>query len=97
MATLYKTDGTTATVTPKQKTKWTLDELQALVGGDVEPFFFVKPYRFIVNEEGRVRALPFNQTATELVRARIDAIGEPVTYMPRFFGDVVLLDKGERF
>ncbi len=64
-ATLYRTDGTTETVTPATPPFFTLEEMQGFVGG------FVEAHRIndgadwlLMNEDGYADDLPTNDTAT---------------------------------
>lgn len=50
MATLIRTDGVLLDVTPKNKRKFTLKELQSYVGGYIETIDIVDDYIAIVNE-----------------------------------------------
>ncbi len=91
MAKLYKTDGTIEEVKPKNK-KWSLEELQAQVDGYIEMVPLTKGTRMIVNEEGRLRNLPYNDRATRLWRS----IHLAPVIDQRLFGNVLVLDPGER-
>lgn len=72
----------------------TLDQLQKLVGGYIEIVPHLNRYgdyrrgTAYVNEEGRIRELPFNRRATE---AWTDCLrgGGPLRYEPRLYGDMV--------
>jgi hypothetical protein len=61
-----KADGTTEVVYPAAKT-WSLEEMQAKVGGFIEIVGrnnLADGYVMIVNEEGRLTGLPENQKAS---------------------------------
>ena len=65
-AKLIRVDGTIDPVVPKNGEDFTLEELQAFVGGCIE---IVHPPSqagaiLVVNEEGRLRGLPLNGIAT---------------------------------
>ena len=67
MGKLLKADGTTVEVQPKNGTDYTLDELQALVGGYIEVVrSYKKGHILVINEEGKLLGLPYNGRATEL-------------------------------
>ena len=70
MARLIKPDGTDRVVLPKGK-YFTLPELQALVGGYVEPINTGMPKgrTMLVDEDGRSKTLPTNAKASALVAA----------------------------
>jgi len=67
MATLYKTTGEKVEISPKNGKRFTLRELQELVGGFVE-YIHLKGQVLIVNEDGRLMDLPVNHGATQLAR-----------------------------
>jgi hypothetical protein len=95
MATLIRPDGTIEAVHPGRGNTWTLDELQRLVGdGPIELMPGVEPHRLVLNEEGVVRGLPFNATATALVQCWL--AGQRLWYLPQIVGPVLLLEWGER-
>jgi hypothetical protein len=74
MATLYRTDGTTETVTPAGG-HWTLEELQTLVGGYIEIGGTVDGRFMVLDEEGKLKHKPLNVAATRLyVHGRRDPI-----------------------
>lgn len=64
MATLIKADGTTSTVAPAAGSTFTLDELQAFVGGWIQ-IIRVGSALMVLNEEGKLNGLPFNEAATQ--------------------------------
>jgi hypothetical protein len=66
MATLYKTDGEIADVTPKNGEAFSLDEMQKFVGGYIEFVGTPMGQTFIVNEEGLLRGLPINMAVSAL-------------------------------
>jgi hypothetical protein len=67
---LYRANGTQETVAPKNKKYFTLQELQAFVGGYIKMVFLTDSQIMVVNEEGKLDELPLNVRATEIVRAR---------------------------
>lgn len=60
---LIQPDGRTTTHNPAGKV-WTLEELQSLVGGYIEPLWLENGQVAIVNEDGRLKGLAENPTAT---------------------------------
>lgn len=66
MARLYKTNGEVIEVSPKNNRDFTLKELQNFVEGDIEIINLTTKKILIVNEEGKINKLPFNELATEL-------------------------------
>lgn len=97
MAELLKADGTVEQVSPANGNKWSLDELQRLVGGFIEAPPWLAPLRMVWNEDGGPRGLPVNQAATDRVLARLQEKGGALRYIPTIRGDVVVLAKGEKF
>ena len=74
MATLIPIDGQPREVTPADGgPEFTLDELQALVGGYLEALRLDDAYWLVINEEGKLLDLPVNLRATALVRWRLPA------------------------
>ena len=67
-------------VEPEGET-WTLDELQELVGGYIELLGVPSKDRvLVVNEDGRLKGLPFNKNATDLYQ-RDTIVGDAVITM----------------
>jgi len=60
----WKTDGTKTDVMPANGKTWTLAEIQALVGGLVQ-IVLIEGGQMLVNEEGHLKNLPFNDAATD--------------------------------
>ncbi len=63
MATLIKPDGATSQVAPASGESFTLEELQAFVGGYIQ-IIPVGSLLYVLNEEGKLDGLPANQAAT---------------------------------
>jgi hypothetical protein len=93
MATLLRADGRTEEVHPKG-TKWTLAELQALVGGYIEQMPGVGSVRMFFDEDGRLKGRPVNAAATAMVAEALK--GKTLRYQPVIVGDVVVLTAGEK-
>lgn len=67
-AKLIKADGKITEVVPKNGTDFQLDELNEFVGGYIE---IIRPPTkpdclMVINEEGKLKGLPFNAKATAL-------------------------------
>jgi hypothetical protein len=71
---LMTADGTVKEVKPSGR-HWTLKEHQKLVGGPVEPLWLMTPDGtpavMLVHEEGEIRSLPVNETASRLAGQKI--------------------------
>lgn len=76
MATLIKSNGKEQEISPKKGKSFKLKELQNLVGGYIETISVSTNQLMVINEEGKLRKLPFNQKATEIAleNSVIDAI-----------------------
>lgn len=87
-AYLYETSGRVIEVKPALK-KFTLDELQDLVNGDIQIIKIAGHKTMVCNENGINDNLPFNQKATDRL---------PANYLSNLFmgirGDVVICDPG---
>ena len=85
MATLIKTNGEVSTVNPKNGTKFTLPELQRLVGSHIERIvvnYRGAPDDLIVDEGAKWHGLPNNMCASVIARRPI-------------MGDALIVKKGE--
>jgi Domain of unknown function (DUF3846) len=91
MATLITAAGARRTITPANGRTFQLQELQQLVGGYIEVLRAPEEHWCFLNEEGKLKALPYNAEATALL----------ARYMARddyLVGDVVIctaLEAGE--
>ena len=56
----------TVRVLPKNEQSYTLDEIQAMVGGYFEVVFNDEGYVVLANEDGLTQGLPLNEVATNL-------------------------------
>jgi hypothetical protein len=88
MATLYKTDGSSHEIHPQAGDKFTLDEMQAFVGGYIEEVYLMNGQIMIVNEEGRLTCLLYNPGASQIALA----YAIPTDYI---VGDVVVCERQE--
>lgn len=66
MAQWIKTTGETTEVTPKNGKRFKLAELQEFVGGYIERIDLGFGQNMIVNEEGKLLGMPFNQKASSM-------------------------------
>ncbi len=89
MARLIRADGMEAVIHPGNGKKFSLQELQQLVGGLVEAVPTTTRLRMYVNEEGRLKGLPLNVKATALLPPHYLQAGNFIV------GDAVVVDKGE--
>jgi Domain of unknown function (DUF3846) len=66
---LYRTDGTKLPITPQNKERFTLRELQIAVGGYVELIRMRdgEPGKMYANEDGIALQLPVNREASKLM------------------------------
>lgn len=86
MAKIYRADGTTSVIEPKNGNDFELQELHDIVGGYIEIVQLNERQIMVVNEEGKLHGLEYNHCATELMRDNI---------MTNDFivGDVLVCDK----
>lgn len=84
MAQIIYTSGETKDVYPKNGTDFSLEELQAVVGGYIE-LVFLDDNILVANEEGKLYGLPLNTKATEIMRKH--------GYNGTIVGNVVYCDK----
>lgn len=90
MALIYRASGDVENVEPKNGTDFQLEELQAIVDGWIEIKFLRDDEGrvMVLNEEGKLRNLPYNERATTLYRVFV--------YEHDFIvGDVLICDKSE--
>ena len=71
MAKIYKTDGDVCDIEPNNGTDFQLEELQKIVGGFIEIADLRNGQIMIINEEGKIMSLPYNERATELYRKKV--------------------------
>lgn len=81
VATLIWPNGVESVVRPADKRKFTLAELQAFVGGDIERVA-LRPGNghatMYVNEEGKIKGLSRNRKATRLALAGTPEYGDTI-------------------
>ena len=76
-AKLFKPDGTMTPVEPQNGKDFQLDELNRFVDGYIE---IVRPldmpgYIMVINEEGKLKGLPFNPMASKFWHANDPIVG----------------------
>lgn len=84
MAEIIKTDGTRQPVQPANGTDFKLEEMQAIVGGDIELVFLNDTDIMVVNEEGKVHGLKHNPTATRIFKENHPSLSDYIV------GDVLV-------
>lgn len=68
MAKIIQPDGSCRTVQPANGTDFSLDEMQKIVGGDIELVYLNDTEIMVVNEEGKIDGLEYNDVATSIFR-----------------------------
>ena len=68
MAVVLRVDGSCEQVFPKQPPAFTLAELQGLVGGYLELVALADGSFMLIDEQGKLKGLPYNEQATERAR-----------------------------
>lgn len=71
MAKIYKTNGEVLDIEPKNGTDFQLEELQAIVGGFIQIIEISDTEIMVMNEEGKLENLPFNEKATAIYQKSI--------------------------
>lgn len=66
MAEIIKTDGTRLAINPANGEYFTLEEMQTAVGGYVEIIELDDKQSMILNEEGKMLDLEYNEVADEI-------------------------------
>ena len=79
MTRIIKTNGNEVITSPKNGSNFSLGEMQKIVGGWIEVVTLRNGQLMVVNEEGKMIGLPYNQAASILC-------GQPVV------GDVLVCD-----
>ena len=69
MTEIIKTDGTRQPVQPANGSDFTLEEMQAIVGGYIELVELDGNTTMVVNEEGKLIPLSLNLVASRIFRA----------------------------
>jgi hypothetical protein len=84
MAEIIKTDGMRQPVQPANGTDFTLEEMQAIVGGDIELVFLNETEIMVVNEEGKINNLTYNPAATRIFKENHPGVSDYIV------GDVLV-------
>ena len=84
-ARIYKSDGSIADVKPNNGTDFSLGELQSIVGGYIEIVGLLDNEIMVINEEGKLIDLPYNENATQLYQ-EVDGFYDYIA------GDVLVCD-----
>ena len=71
MARVLYVDGTQATVMPASPPAFSLEELQAMVGGWIEVVYLPDGRLMVIDEEGKLKSYPRNEQATRLAAGRL--------------------------
>ena len=71
---IYKTNGEVIETSPKNETYYTLKELQEIVGGSIEILHLkgICDKFMVINEEGKLNKLPYNENATILYKLSLN-------------------------
>ncbi len=71
MAVLLKIDGSQQTVAPKHPPSFSLEELQGFVGGYIEVVSLGNGSLLVINEEGKLERLAYNEQATQRAQGHL--------------------------
>lgn len=87
---IIKADGTTVNYQPKAGAHYELDELQDIVGGYIQIISLHDGRQMVINDEGKLQALPYNSIATDIAH-------EAEAIFPNDFivGDVLICKEGD--
>lgn len=89
MALLIKAGKPYKTVNPANGDKFTLEELQGYVDGFIERIDLQNGKAMYINEDGKALRLPYNATATVILKNRGCLIGDYIA------GSAIVLDYSE--
>lgn len=89
MATLIRATGEQMTVKPASGGKFTLEELQGFVSGFIERIDLQNGKAMYINEDGKALRLPYNATATIILKQRGFMVGDYIA------GSAIVLDYSE--
>lgn len=67
MASIIRSKGVVEDITPKNGKKFSLKEAQTVVGGLVQLVRLANDCILLVNEEGKLLGLPYNEVATACI------------------------------
>lgn len=63
---IIKTGGEVINYAPQAGTHYELEELQNIVGGDIQIISLHDGRQIVLNEDGKLNALPYNSLATDI-------------------------------
>lgn len=86
MAKIIKTDGTSVDVQPANGRDFTLEEMQVIVGGNIELVYLNDTEIMVVNEEGKMNDLSYNCAATLVFKENCPDTNDYIV------GDVLVCD-----
>ena len=89
MALLIKAGKPLKTVSPANGDKFTLEELQGYVDGFIERIDLQNGKAMYINEDGKALRLPYNATATVILKNRGCMVGDYIA------GSAIVLDYSE--
>lgn len=89
MALLIKVGSPSKNVKPQNGEKFTLEELQGFVDGFIERMDLQNGKAMYFNEDGKALQLPYNGTATSILKQRGCLVGDYIA------GNAVVLDYSE--
>lgn len=89
MALLIKAGKPSKTVSPANGDKFTLEELQGYVDGLIERIDLQNGKAMYINEDGKALRLPYNATATVILKQRGCMVGDYIA------GSAIVLDYSE--
>jgi hypothetical protein len=75
-AKIICSDGKEITIKPKNGKDFKLKEMQEIVGGLIEIIHLDNNQIMVINEEGKLENLPFNQKATNIVNNSDIIVGD---------------------
>ena len=89
MAKWIKASGEVIEVSPKNDGQvFTLEEMKGFVDGYIECIYITPKQVMVVNEEGKLKNLPFNLIATEMLRLAFQTMDDFIV------GDALLCELG---
>ena len=68
MARLYKTNGEIIEMKPENGSDFSLEELKCVTDGLLELVYLDSETMMVVDEEGKLKGLPYNENATDVFR-----------------------------
>lgn len=89
MGTIIKTNGEKINVEPKDGMHYSLKEMQKIVGGYIEIIYLNDNQLMIVNEEGKIDGLDYNDEATAVLEKSYPYSGDFIA------GDVLVCSASE--